>query len=128
MNTEFDERHESERRDLSSRVTGTADIAKAKAGEMASATAARAREVTSNLGHKVREFAGRLREKSPHEGVRTTTNKVADKLETAGTYLEEKSFEGMAGDVADVIRRYPLQSLLVGIGIGFLLSRRRDHY
>jgi hypothetical protein len=109
-------------------VTETADMARAKAEEMASATAARAREVTSNLGHKVREFAGRLREKSPHEGVRTTTNKVADKLETAGTYLEEKSFEGMADDVADVIRRYPLQSLLVGIGIGFLLSRRRDHY
>lgn len=127
MNTQFDDRQEGQQRDLSSRLTQTAEVAKTKAEEMAAATAARAREVTSNFGHKVREFAGRLREKSPHEGVRTTTNKVADKLETAGTYLEEKSFEGMAEDVAGVIRRYPLQSLLVGIGIGFLLSRRKDH-
>lgn len=128
MNTQFDNREEGEERDLSSRLTRTAEVAKTRAEEMASTTAARAREVTSNFGHKVKEFAGRLREKSPHEGVRTTTNKVADKLESAGTYLEEKSFEGMAGDVADVIRRYPLQSLLVGIGVGFLLSRRRDHH
>lgn len=127
MSAQFDDRQETEQRDPITRLTETAEVAKTKAEEMASATAAKAREVTSNFGHKVREFAGRLREKSPHEGVRTTTNKVADKLETAGTYLQEKSFEGMADDVAGVIRRYPLQSLLVGIGIGFLLSRRKDH-
>jgi ElaB/YqjD/DUF883 family membrane-anchored ribosome-binding protein len=111
--------------DSSSRFSETAENVKLKAGQMASATAARAREMTSTVGHKVREFAGRIRDRSEGENA---TNRIADKLESAGTYLEEKSFEGMAEDLATVIRRYPLQALLVGIGIGLLLGRRRDNY
>jgi hypothetical protein len=126
--TNMDPIHEKEHGNLSSRVSESAGAARAKAEQMASATAVRAREMTSTVGHKVRELAGRLREKSPHEGVRSTTNKVADTLETAGTYLEEKSFENMTEDLAGVIRRYPLQSVLVGIGIGLLLARRRDNF
>jgi hypothetical protein len=126
--TNMDPIQEKEPGNLSSRVSETTGAARAKAEQMATATATRAREMTSTVGHKVRELAGRLREKSPHESVRSTTNKFADTLETAGTYLEEKSFEGMTEDLAGVIRRYPLQSVLVGIGIGFLLSRRRDNF
>jgi hypothetical protein len=111
---------------LSSRVSETAEAARHRAQEFASATATQARDMTSRLGHRVREFAGKVRDKSPHERLRTTTNQVADRLDSAGTYLEEKSFEGMIDDVAAVIRKYPMQSLLIGIGIGFLLSRRRS--
>jgi hypothetical protein len=96
-----------------------------KTQEIASATAARARDITSRLGHTVREFAGRVREVSPHEKVHAATNQVADTLESAGNYLEDKSLQGMVDDVAGVIRKYPLQSLLIGIGIGFLLSRKK---
>lgn len=128
MNTEFDQTGKEETRDFSSRVSETAGAARTKAEQMATATAARAREMTNTVGHKVRELAGRLREKSPHEGVRNTTDKFAERLDRAGTYLEEKSLEGMADDLAGVIRRYPLQSVLVGIGIGLLLSRRRNSY
>jgi hypothetical protein len=128
MNTEFDTK-EDRGRDFSTRVSETAEAAKARAGQMATATAARAREVTSNVGHKVRELAGRIRERSPHDSVRDTTHRVADTLDTAGAYLEEKSLQGMADDLAGIVRRYPLQSLLVGVGIGFLLSRgRRNSY
>jgi hypothetical protein len=130
MNAELDETlgKGQTTRDLSTRVSETAGAAKIKAEQVAAATAARAREMTTTVGHKVRELAGRIRERAPHEGVRNTTDKVAEKLERAGCYLEETSFEGMADDLAGVIRRYPLQSVLIGIGIGFLLSRRRDHY
>jgi ElaB/YqjD/DUF883 family membrane-anchored ribosome-binding protein len=114
--------------DFSSRVSEMADAAKAKTETIAAATSARAREVTSTVGHKVREFAGKVREKSPHESVRNTTNKVADTLDCAGTYLEEKSFEAMVDDFATIIRRYPLQSVLFGVAIGFMLARRRDSY
>jgi ElaB/YqjD/DUF883 family membrane-anchored ribosome-binding protein len=111
--------------ELSSRASETIESARAKTQEFASATAARARDMTSRFGHRVREFAGKVREGSPHEKVRATTNQVADTLENAGTYLEDKSFQGMIDDVAGVIRKYPMQSLLIGIGIGFLLSRKK---
>ena len=115
--------------DLRTRLSDASQTAKTRTGEFATHTAAKAREVTSEFGHQMKEFGGRIRQRSPHETVRNTTNKVADTLECAGAYLEEKNLNGMLDDVAGVIRRYPLQSLLAGIAIGFLLSRkRRDEY
>lgn len=111
--------------DLKTRLSDAAETAKAKTSEFATQTATKAREVTSEVGHQIKEFGGKIRERSPHESVRNTTNKVADTFESAGTYLEEKNLDGMLEDVAGVIRRYPLQSLLAGIAIGFLLSRKR---
>jgi hypothetical protein len=111
--------------DLRTRLSDATVAAKSKTSEFATQTASRAREVTSEFGHQVKEFGGRIRQKSPHESVRNTTNKVADTLENAGAYLEEKNLDGMLEDVAGVIRRYPLQALLAGIAIGFLFSRKR---
>jgi hypothetical protein len=34
----------------------------------------------------------------------------------------------MGTDLVDVIRRYPVSSLLIGLGIGYLLARRSDRY
>jgi hypothetical protein len=111
--------------DLKARLNDASQTAKSKTSEFATQTATKAREVTSEFGHQVKEFGGKIRQKSPHETVRNTTNKVADTLESAGAYLEDKNLDGMLEDVAGVIRRYPLQSLLAGIAIGFLLSRKR---
>lgn len=44
-------------------------------------------------------------------------------LEAAGSYLQEKKFAGMATDLTALIRRYPVQSLLVGVGLGYVLAR-----
>lgn len=115
--------------DLKTRLSDASQTAKSKTSEIATQTAAKAREVTSEFGHQMKEFGEKIRQKSPHESVRTTTNKVADTFESAGAYLEQKNLDGMLDDVAGVIRRYPLQSLLAGIAIGFLLARkRRDEF
>jgi hypothetical protein len=115
--------------DLKTRLSDASQTAKAKTSELATQTAAKAREVTSEFGHHMKEFGEKIREKSPHESVRNTANKVADTIESAGAYIEQKNLDGMLDDVANVIRRYPLQSLLAGIAIGFLLSRkRRDEF
>jgi hypothetical protein len=111
--------------DLKTRLSDASQTAKSKTSEFATQTATKAREVTSEFGHQVKEFGGKIRQRSPHETVRNTTNKVADRLESAGAYLEDKNLDGMLDDVAGVIRRYPWQSLLAGIAIGFLLSRKR---
>ncbi|HWP59433.1 MAG TPA: hypothetical protein VNL14_16185 [Candidatus Acidoferrales bacterium] len=117
--------NEGAREESSSRLAEAAETAKAQAQEYASAAAERAREVSSRLGHKVREFASTLREKSPADKVRATTDKFAERLEHAGLYLEDRGFQGMIDDLTGLIRKYPMQTLLVGLGIGFLLSRRR---
>jgi len=110
---------------LKARLSDVSQNAKSKTSEFATQTAAKAREVTGDFGHQMKQFGGRIREKSPHEKVRHTANKVADSLESAGAYLEQKNLDGMFDDLAGVIRRYPLQALLAGIAVGFLLAQKR---
>jgi hypothetical protein len=51
---------------------------------------------------------------------------VAHQLENAGSYLQDNTFENMARDVTGLIRRYPIHSLLIGLGVGYLFSRRSE--
>jgi hypothetical protein len=65
-----------------------------------------------------------IREKAPHEGaVGTAATAVAEKLDVAGSYLQEKDLNHVLSDVSSMIRRYPVPALLVGLGIGYLLAR-----
>jgi hypothetical protein len=67
-----------------------------------------------------------LRETAPHEGfIGSAASTVADTLEASGRYLEQQNLSDMGRDVVNLIRRYPIQAVLVGFGIGFLLASGR---
>jgi hypothetical protein len=66
-----------------------------------------------------------IRDKAPHEGaVGTAATSVANKLDAAGSYLQEKKVDHMVGDLTSMIRRHPIPALLIGLGIGYLLAGR----
>lgn len=44
-------------------------------------------------------------------------------LESAGRYLEEEGLQGIAEDVTTLIRRNPVSSLFIAMGVGFLLAK-----
>ena len=48
---------------------------------------------------------------------------VTDTVAGASTYVQEKGVQALPGDLAGLIRRYPIPALLIGLGIGWLLSR-----
>jgi uncharacterized protein YjbJ (UPF0337 family) len=78
----------------------------------------------SAVGEKIGSLADVIREKAPHEGaVGTAATAVAEKLDVAGSYLQEKNLNHVLNDVSSMIRRYPVPSLLVGLGIGYILAR-----
>jgi uncharacterized protein YjbJ (UPF0337 family) len=60
---------------------------------------------------------------SAQGAVSTAATAVADGVGSASSYLQEKKFEEMATDLTALIREYPVQSLLVGMGLGYLLAR-----
>jgi hypothetical protein len=69
-------------------------------------------------------LAGTLREKAPQSGVLgSAATRVASGLQTGGEYLREHGMGDMLGDLTGVIRRYPLQALFIGFGVGFLMAR-----
>jgi len=106
---------------------GAIDQAKAKAQKMASAASEQAAAATHRVGEQMENLADRVRGSAPQEGqIGQAATVVADGLENAGEYLQEANFDDMVKDLTGVVQRYPMQSLLVGVGLGYLLARSTD--
>ncbi|HEX5864646.1 MAG TPA: hypothetical protein VF014_10410 [Casimicrobiaceae bacterium] len=96
----------------------------ATAQELGATAASKANDAASVVGEKIGSLASVIRDNAPHEGpVATAATAVADGLESAGSYLREKKFDDLAQDVTALVRTYPVQSLLIGVGLGYLLAR-----
>jgi hypothetical protein len=48
---------------------------------------------------------------------------VADALESSGRYLQEEGVKDVAEDVTNLIRRYPIPALLIGLAAGYLVAK-----
>ena len=122
-----DAEQEVERRlkEYGDKTGGVVENVTTKARELSSTAVNKANEAATVVGEKIGSLANVIREKAPREGaVATAATTVADGLESAGSYLREKKFDHLAKDVTDLVRTYPVQSLLIGVGIGYLLARR----
>jgi ElaB/YqjD/DUF883 family membrane-anchored ribosome-binding protein len=94
-----------------------------KAQEAASAAADKAEDALSNVGDRMSSWGKTIREKAPHEGtVGSAAATVAGQLEAGGHYLQEHGFRDMAEDLTNTIRHYPVQSVLIALGIGFFVG------
>jgi uncharacterized protein YjbJ (UPF0337 family) len=97
-----------------------------KAREFGATAAKKANEAAPVIGEKMKSLASVIRGKAPREGkIGTTATKVVGGLESASHYLQEKKFEHLGEDFRGLVRRYPLQTLLIGLGLGFLLAGRK---
>jgi hypothetical protein len=111
-------------KETTSSATAMAQNLAQRAGEVAGTMGHRAEEAAAGMGSQMKSLAETIREKAPHEGyLGSAASGVATTLESGGRYLQEHDLESMANDVTGLIRRYPIQSLLIGLGIGFLLAR-----
>lgn len=79
---------------------------------------------TKHLGEKIKDFVDGVKE-TPREAVRNISEAASQAKDQAKDYVEHTTVRGLAEDVAGIIRRYPVQSLLIGMAFGFLASRRR---
>jgi ElaB/YqjD/DUF883 family membrane-anchored ribosome-binding protein len=48
---------------------------------------------------------------------------MKEAVDSARSYIKDKDYADMAQEATDLVRSYPVQSLLIGIGIGFLLAK-----
>ena len=111
-------------KDTASAIAEKAQDATRRAGDVAKNVGHKMEDTVAVVGGQMKSLAGTIRDKAPQEGVvGSAASRVATTLESGGAYLQEHNLHGMAEDMTSLIRRYPLQSLLVGIGIGFLIAR-----
>jgi uncharacterized protein YjbJ (UPF0337 family) len=96
----------------------------AKAQELGVTAASMAGGAATAVGETMGSLASVIRDNAPHEGtIASAATTVAGGLESASSYLQEKGYENIATDLTAVIRRYPVQSLLIGVGLGYVLAR-----
>lgn len=88
-----------------------------RAGVAAAVTSA-AQDVASRVTETARTAAAQAQERA-----RAAATAVTDTVAGAGTALQERGVQGLSGDLTDLIRRYPVPALLIGLGIGFVLAR-----
>lgn len=113
--------------DISHSATTAYSSAKAKVQELGATAAEKVGGATKMVGEKISSFAGTLRESAPQEGtLGSAAQTAATQLDNAGSYLQDSTLENVTQDVSGLIRRYPIPALLIGVGIGYLLSRRAE--
>jgi len=115
--------HEIERRfqEYEGRTGGAIASMAAKAQEFGATAVRTANEAAPVIGDKIKSLASGIREKA------TDAVQVADGLESAGDYLREKKLEHLGEDFWGLVRRYPLRSLLIALGLWFWLAGRRKY-
>ena len=99
--------------------------AKDKASEVSSQAQAKADEGMNKAAEGVTQAADMLRQRGEQSGgtMGTAAATVADKLDSTGSYLREKDTDQLMSDIEALIRRKPVESLLVAAGAGFVLSK-----
>jgi ElaB/YqjD/DUF883 family membrane-anchored ribosome-binding protein len=88
----------------------------------------KARETAEAVGERLsgasEAIQGKLRETGEEAG--EVVNTVSEKIRSSVHYLEESNMQEVIDDVTVLIKRYPIQAVLIGAGIGFLLARVRS--
>lgn len=101
-----------------------AHAAAEKAKEMGTAVRDRADAGVASVGGTIRNAAEGLKERAPQEGILgSAASSLTDTMDNAGRYLEEKGISGAAEDMTMLIRKHPVPSVLIGIGLGILLGQ-----
>jgi len=109
--------------DLTHKAQEAASTVAGKAQNLAGTAADRADDAISAVGERMSGLAGTIRQSGPREGMLgSATGTVADTLKSGGDYLREHGVREMGEDMTTLVKRYPVQSLLVGFGFGLLIG------
>ena len=111
--------------EMSSKASELSDKAQAKADEMSGKAQAKADEGMDKAAEGLGHAADTLRQQGQQRGgtMATAATKTADTLDTASHYLREKDSDQLLNDLESLVRRKPVESMLVAAGVGFVFSK-----
>jgi len=92
-----------------------------KAADFTGSAESRTDDVIASVGGGLNHLADSVRDRAP-ASMASAASCVADTLQSGGNYLTHRGVSGMADDVTGMVRKHPMQSLWIGIGIGVLLG------
>ena len=115
--------------DVKDRVSDMTSKVKDKAGQMADTVSEKLGQQRENAAEGLDRAASTIHEKAGSvpggPKVVNLTHSIADGMESTASYLRGHDFSEMGKDLMDVCRRYPAQSLVAALALGFLIGRSR---
>jgi vacuolar-type H+-ATPase subunit H len=99
------------------------DDARAKAADVGQAAASKVDSAMTTTGEQISTLAQTVRENAPEGKAGEVASKAADALDRSGAYLQTADLQMVRDDLERVIREHPIESLLVGVGVGYLVAR-----
>jgi hypothetical protein len=94
-----------------------------KARDLAGTAGERTDDALASVGQGMSSLAGTLRQKAPREGMLgSAAGSVASSLDAGGRYLQQHGVSEIGDDLGNLIRQYPIPSLLAVFGVGFLVG------
>jgi hypothetical protein len=82
-------------------------------------------ELTASAGSGIKDLGERLGRSAPHDGILGTASQaVARTVRDGGEYLEEAGLNGVTKDLAHLIRKNPIPSVLLAAGLGWFVARK----
>ena len=106
-------------------ATKLASRAQAESAKLGEALHEKIDSTLSRVGSTISEVGGAIRERGSigtqiNEGVAS----VAHRVEQTGDYLSQ-GISGIGQDVSALVKKHPLATAMIGLGLGFLLGRSK---
>lgn len=84
----------------------------------------KADQLASNAGVGLQGLGDMISKNSPQVGVlKDASDALAGFVNEGGEYLQEAKLSGVTEDVSHVIRRNPIPSVLIALGVGWFIGR-----
>jgi hypothetical protein len=113
--------------DVKERVSDVAATTRDKASQMADTVSEKLDRQRENAAEGLGRVASTIHEKADSvpggPKVVNFTHTIANGMDSTATYLREHDFSKMGEDLMGVCRKYPTQSLVAALALGFLLGR-----
>ena len=114
--------------DAKDRAAGLASKLKDKASQVTSTVSDTMGRQRDNLAGGLDRVASTIHEKSgslPGVGQKAAdaANSLADGMESTASYLRDHNLKDMGNSLTGICRKYPVQSLISALAIGFLAGR-----
>jgi hypothetical protein len=113
--------------DVKERVADIAAKTKDKAGQIAETVSEKLDEQREYAAGGLNRVASTIHENADSvpggSKVVNFTHGLADRMESTATYLRENDFSKMGEDLVAICRKYPTQSFVAALTMGFLIGR-----
>jgi hypothetical protein len=97
------------------------------AGQVASDIGKKADDLTANVGVRIQGLGDQLSSHTPHDGMLGTVSQaVAKTVKDGGQYIEQNKLSGMSCQAKNMISNNPITSVLLAVGMGWLIARQLD--